>query len=497
MIFKWLSIWIAVASLMLTVPVLPGHTADPLFPEYPEITANVAFWTDIYATYPTTRAVVHDSLRLNIVYDVIDLEPVDHPGSRKVNRRRMKAARLKYGRILKRLAADPQAKDTESERVAGLFGPRATARTFDHARHRVRCQIGQRDRFRSGLIRSGAYFDQMRAIFQAYGLPGDLAYLPHVESSFDTRVTSKSGAAGMWQFTRSTGRRFLTVDHMIDERRDPIAATHAAAQLLMENYAKLGSWPLAITAYNHGAAGMQRAKAAHGSYPAIFSSYRGRTFKFASRNFYSEFLAARQVAVNYPHYFGQLTLKTPVPLQTLPLDGYVAWADLCRHLECHPQVLQALNPALMPPVLSGQKYLPRGYVLNLPRQDPFEGAEPMAVLPLDLFKPAQRASRYYTVRAGDTAGKIARMHRVRVADLVLANNLDHRATVYLRQRLRIPHLPTRTSEEKRFPASSSSSSVVENAAVKSSAAGKRPAILDTIPVECGDMRYRRSPISPI
>ncbi len=111
-----------------------------------------------------------------------------------------------------------------------------------------------------------------------------MSNLPLIPSAY-----SKFGAAGIWQFTRSTGRRYMEVGYVLDERRDPIRATHAAAQLLKENYEKLGSWPLAITAYNHGAAGMARARQKHGDYPAIFKSYRSRTFKFASRNFYSEF----------------------------------------------------------------------------------------------------------------------------------------------------------------------------------------------------------------
>jgi membrane-bound lytic murein transglycosylase D len=208
---------------------------------------------------------------------------------------------------------------------------------FGRARHRVRCQIGQRDRFRAGLVRSGAYIDQMRAIFSAHGLPADLAFLPHVESSFNTNAYSKFGAAGMWQFTRSTGKRFMTVDYVLDERRDPIVAAQAAARLLKENHDRLGSWPLAITAYNHGAAGMQRAKAAHGDYPAIFTSYKGRTFKFASRNFYSEFLAARRVASDYRRYFGDLALAAPKPSRSVSLDGYAALTDLCRHFNVSPQ----------------------------------------------------------------------------------------------------------------------------------------------------------------
>ena len=99
----------------------------------------------------------------------------------------------------------------------------------------------------------------MRAVFRDQGMPDDLALLPHVESSFNVRAYSKYGAAGVWQFMRGTGRRFMKVDYVVDESLDPITATRAAARLLRENYAILGTWPLALTAYNHGAAGMARA----------------------------------------------------------------------------------------------------------------------------------------------------------------------------------------------------------------------------------------------
>ena len=363
---KRVRLWIIVFSVLLGLSHSPVHAAEEPFPLYPVIDPNVTFWTTIYARYSTTQAVVHDSIHLDIVYEVIDLKPADHPGARKINRRRMKKAGQKIASVLKRLAANPLAEDADCRRVAALFGPGAVARTFSHARHRVRCQIGQRDRFQAGLIRSGAYIDRMRAILKSNGVPEDLAYLPHVESSFNTNAYSKFGAAGMWQFTRSTGKRFMTVDYVLDERRDPFAAAQAAARLLKENHDRLGSWPLAITAYNHGAAGMQRAKAAHGDYPEIFRSYKGRTFKFASRNFYSEFLAARRVASDYQRYFGPMTLNAPIRSRTVSLDGFAAFTDLCRHFEVSPKVARAMNPALRPPVFSGQKYVPKGYVLNLP-----------------------------------------------------------------------------------------------------------------------------------
>ncbi len=419
---------------LLLGPAMP-ISADT-FPAYETIQPNVSFWTTIYAEHPTTRAVVHDSVNLGIVYDVIALKPANVHGARKTNRQRMKRARVKYRDILKRLAADPQTKNREARRVAALFGPGARPTDFQRAAGRVRCQIGQRDRFRAGLIRSGAYLDEIRSILKAYGVPSDLAYLPHVESSFNPKAYSKFGAAGIWQFTRSTGKRFMTVGYEIDERRDPIRATHAAARLLKENYNRLGSWPLAITAYNHGASGVARAKRKYGDYPTIFRAYRSRTFKFASRNFYSEFLAARQVAANYEQYFDALPLDKPVPTQTVALTGYARFEDLSQHFNVPPKALKALNPALRPPVINGQKYVPKGYHLRLVA--PADGRSVWAAIPESLYRSAQKPSRFYTVQRGDTAGRIARTHGVRLSDLIAANNLNRRATIYPRQTLRLP-----------------------------------------------------------
>ena len=132
--------------------------------------------------------------------------------------------------------------------------------------------------------------------------------LPHVESSFNPRAYSKVGAAGLWQFMRSTGRRYMRIDGAVDDRLDPFRSTEAAAQLLAYNYRVLGTWPLALTAYNHGTAGMRRAKETLGTddIVRIVRNYTSRTFGFASRNFYVSFLAALEIDRNPEKYFGSL-----------------------------------------------------------------------------------------------------------------------------------------------------------------------------------------------
>ncbi|MBI4473521.1 MAG: transglycosylase SLT domain-containing protein [Acidobacteria bacterium] len=149
-------------------------------------------------------------------------------------------------------------------------------------------------------------------------MPETIALLPLVESSFENRSFSKAGAAGIWQFTRQTGRMYLRVTNRIDERLDPVKATHAAARLLRQNYRALGNWPLAITAYNHGRAGMLRARKAHdGALSTIINDYDGPLFGYASMNFYAEFIAAVQVYESYPQYFGELVLDAPAATKSV------------------------------------------------------------------------------------------------------------------------------------------------------------------------------------
>jgi membrane-bound lytic murein transglycosylase D len=431
-------LWCAALVCLLSASWHSHLAADEsTFPQYACVAPNVNFWIKIYSTYTTSQAVVHDSVNLDIVYDVVDIRPYDAPGSREYNRKITDRAKEKYAAVLKRLAAG-NGPDAEARRIAALFGESADRETFRRAAENIRCQTGQKDRFLAGLIRSGAYIDQIREIIRSYGLPEDLAYLPHVESSFNVKAYSKFGAAGLWQFMRSTGQRFMEVDYALDERRDPIRATHAAARLLKENYLKLGDWPLALTAYNHGAAGMQNAKNLHGSYPQIFKHHHSRLFKFASRNFYSEFLAARHVAIHYQDYFGEVAFEQPRAVQTVALDGYCAFETVRAHFAIDAAVLMELNPALRPPVFTGQKLIPKGYMLNLPRYIDDAKTPLLAVIPAALYQSAQKPSNFYTVQAGDTASRIAKKHGVSLPALLAINDLNQRSILHPRQTLRIP-----------------------------------------------------------
>ncbi len=430
---RYFSTLICVLSLFLSVQ---NGVAGGQFPIHGSMRPNVEFWTKIYSKYPSTKGVIHDSHNLGVVYEIVDLKPLGY-GSRKINKKRVRAAKDKYKKILKRLAGGHLPKTKLERKVYRLFGKRPTRDQFNEARQHVRFQLGQKDRYLAGLIRSGKYLQRIKAIFRSEGLPEDLAYLPHVESSFNYKAYSKFGAAGIWQFTRATGRRYMTVDYVIDERRDPIIASRAAAKYLKANYKKLGSWPFALTAYNHGENGMLRAQKKHGSYRNVFDHYDGRRFGFASRNFYSSFIAARYVAKHYQKYFGSITLDKPVLYHTVEMPGFASAASVSKFFRVSAKSLQSVNPALRPPVFQGQKHIPKDYILRLPGKAK-RMARMASAMPSSMFYGKQKRSKFYRVQRGDTAGKIARNQRISVSDLVLANGLSRRATIYVGQNLRIP-----------------------------------------------------------
>jgi membrane-bound lytic murein transglycosylase D len=243
---------------------------------------------------------------------------------------------------------------------------------------------------------------------------------------------------------RSTGRRYMTINYVVDERLDPTTSTRAAARLLRENYELLGSWPLAITAYNHGAGGMRRAKRKHGTdeIDVIVANYRSRTFGFASRNFYTQFLAARRILQAYEPYFGPLRREQPEVVDELVLPFYVDVEDLKKSLGVSPDVIQTYNRALRRPVFTAGKRIPKDFLLRLPAGTVHPDPEQwLAQIPKEKQYPKQHRSRYVQVRRGDTLSQIARRNGTRISTLVALNNLPSRHRIYQGQVIQLPDAP--------------------------------------------------------
>ncbi|NNF47660.1 MAG: transglycosylase SLT domain-containing protein [Desulfofustis sp.] len=426
---------LALWSVQLFGPAPLFARADPhKFPEYNIISKNVTFWEKVYSSYSVNTSIIHDQHHLDRIYATVTLLEDGFPNARKRNSQKIKQVKNHIRTILLKLAQNPRPVTREEKRITALFHQSASASAYRRAADNIRAQTGLKERFREGVVRSGAYMNALRKIFRGHGLPEDLAYLPHVESSFNPKAFSKFGAAGMWQFTHTTGKEFLTINYIIDERRDPIISARAAAKFLKRNYELLGSWPLALTAYNYGPAGMKRAVKQEGSYESIFKNYNKGHFKFASRNFYSEFLAAVKAAKKLET--SGLELERSLQAVTVRLPAYARADKLCEYLGISTRELSKYNPALRDPVFKGTKYIPKNYVLKLPYR--FNNSRILSAAPPSIFSSQQKRSKFYRVRPGDSAGAIAMAHRVSLQDLIRANNLNSMAMIKVGQNLRIP-----------------------------------------------------------
>lgn len=415
------------------------HAASP-FVRPSELEPDVRFWTRVYTEVTTNGGFIHDDRHLGVVYEVVTFPQALTPSARA---KRVERAKDGYRAILKRLARGGPAVDAaEEERVRALWPPGTSPRALEEAAERVRFQLGQADRFREGLIRAGAYEAHIAETLANMGLPAELAALPHVESSFNPAAYSHAGAAGLWQFVRSTGRRYMRIDAVIDERMDPYRATEAAAQLLEFNYKLLGTWPLALTAYNHGAAGMRRAKEKQGTddIVTIIRRHKSRTFGFASRNYYVAFLAALEVDREAERYFGPLTRDAEVKTLSVAVPAFVPVNALERIFAIDRATLRALNPALTSAVWNGDRYVPRGFMLRLPEAlaAAAEPAARLATLAASERLEAQKVDRLYRVRSGDTLSRIAAAHGTTVSTLMRLNDIKNANQVRRGQLLQLP-----------------------------------------------------------
>nr|WP_321466288.1 transglycosylase SLT domain-containing protein [uncultured Desulfobulbus sp.] len=403
--------------LLLQLEAATTVHAGPTFPLYPCIQKNVRFWEAIYGRYTTRQGIIHDAEDLGRIYSVVDLVDWKLPLASLINENRIKGEKDRIRSILASLASGRPPQTADARRIAALFPPKRHT-NFLGARDNIRLQLGQKDRFLEGVVRSGRYLHQFRKTFAQYGLPQELAYLPHVESSFNPKAFSKAGAAGLWQFTRGTGSDYLSITPLVDERYDPYLATDAAARLLRDNYRALGSWPLALTAYNYGRAGMLRAVHEHGSYERIFSLYDGGYFKFAARNFYSEFIAALRVAKMWERN-GTLRKEAPEVLTTSRLRTATPLSRLLAQTGLSREHFIRLNPALQKPILDGGQPVPRGYLVRIPGKAQTKNAR-IARKPSP--KPARSPQKIaYIVQRGDSITSIARKFKISPQTVLAAN----------------------------------------------------------------------------
>ena len=415
------------------------------FPFPDELEVQGAFWKKIFAHYTTRQVLIHDDWYVNVIYDVIDLDNLKFATVKK-EKTFVKTQKEKYEKLLSSLSkhwGNPAKMTKEERRVYKLFKDIPESHSFKKkdAKDRVRAQVGQADRMKAGIIRAGQYLPAMKEIFAEYDLPEKLVYLPLIESAYNSFAISSVGAAGMWQFMRSTGKQYkLRITPLIDERKDPLRATRAAAQLLAHNYKVTQSWPLAITAYNFGLQGIKNAtkKVKTENIVEIIEKYNGPRFGFSSRNFYIEFLIAVDVCLRYTEYFGEIELFHPLALTQVELTDYVSVRTLQKYTPLTETDLKKLNPALHESVFNRGGFIPKNYVLNVPEHLKTQFEARYTAIPKSLKYAYLPVKARHKVKKGQTLSAIAISYDTTVKAIMKTNGIKNAQKIRAGQVLKIP-----------------------------------------------------------
>jgi membrane-bound lytic murein transglycosylase D len=295
-----------------------------------------------------------------------------------------------------------------------------------------------RDRFEQWLLRLNRYRPLVEDIFAEFDLPSDLVHLSLVESGFNPYAYSRAKATGPWQFMKGTGKIYgLRIDHYVDERRDPIKSTIAAARYLRDLYDLFGTWPLAMAAYNAGEGKVQRAlnKAQAESFSEISRTklIRGETKQYVPRIMAATIIARNldqygfnQVPVA-PHVFEEVVVTRPLHFRAISNVTGIPYSEL-RLL--NPELRRDATPPndtayhLKVPVGTSAK------VLKLLERVPTYKFPPQRtqVRQTRQSRPSRQgkagSSHWYRVRGGDTLEKISRRFGIPIRTLKARNNLS-------------------------------------------------------------------------
>ena len=299
----------------------------------------------------------------------------------------------------------------------------------------------ERDNFRAILGLKDYYFPMIEDILDSYGLPTELKYMAIIESELNPNAVSRAGATGMWQFMYSTGRLYgLTINSIVDERRDPVKATHAAARYLKDMYEIYHDWILVLAAYNCGPGNVDKAIRRSGNkkdYWAIYYRLPRET-----RGYIPQYVAVTYL-VNYYKEFNiqPLPLDIPITTDTIMVNKDIHLSQISEVMNIPLGELRALNPQYRTGLIPGST---RPQSLTLPmkhlgdfidlndtirryKSDIYLNKANLTVNPSrSTYLPPDvkgKAKIYYSVKDGDNLGFIAEWFRVGLSDLRYWNDI--------------------------------------------------------------------------
>ncbi len=415
---------------------------------------QVQFWMDIYTKYGTNQGVIHDSENIDLVYEAVDFTDIVKDSSlsarakEKAKQHRVDGIKKKYMAMLekfKNVKSISELSDDKEKKIWKYFESVDEPNKFSEAsqKNRMRFQLGQKDRMQAAIFFSGRYLEDMEKIFRDSNLPIELTRLVFVESSFNVLARSKVGASGLWQIMPYTARPYRYISSAVDNRNAPLEATKLATKLLRDNYRMLDSWPLAITGWNHGPAGVRKMTQSYQtrSIVELVENVKSRkSFGFASRNFYASFLAALRVERDANKYFDKVVWSQPLKAQAMKLPVSVKYKEVLNWFSGNDERLQIFNPHLTKNVRKHGRDIPAKTVMYVP-SDKYS----MILVSLSKKDRAVASSsneakeKTYKVAPGDTLASIAKEFGTTVKEIISNNEIESASKLLPGQLLKIPH----------------------------------------------------------
>jgi len=310
------------------------------------------------------------------------------------------------------------------------------------------------DRFQVMLGLQEYYFPMIEDIFDYYGLPVELKYMAVIESALNPNAVSRAGATGLWQFMYSTGRMYgLTINSVVDERRDPVKATHAAARYLKDLHGIYHDWILVIAAYNCGPGNVNKAIRRSGNRKDYWEIYY--RLPRETRGYIPQYVAAAY-AMNYyrEHKITPVQINLPLAIDTVMISQDIHLEQIAAVLDLPLEELRAMNPQYRTGLVPG-KSKPSAITLPVDRLGDFIAMtdtitgyrkEQYLTRVNQTSMPVQSAysppnaqgktGLTYVVKDGDNLGFISEWYDVGLSDLRYWNNI-YRNTIKIGQKLTI------------------------------------------------------------
>ena len=327
---------------------------------------QIRFWVKVYTEYSTDESILHDSVNLKRIYEVVKGKPKDVAKAKNEIHNELISI---YKKNYNRKTVDVDQLSAEEYRYFLIHEANEDPRAYEFAADygRIRTQLGQKNRLENAYSISKRYLPRMEEMFEEEGVPKELTRLPFVESGFIHEAKSSVGAIGIWQFMPKTAQKDLRVGAAIDERYDPLKSTRAAARFLKQNHKLLKNWSLAVMAYHHGPGLVLKAVNRLKTHDPIqiVKLFKDPNYQFASRNYLFEFLAMLDVDAMHASFFKTDDAAKLPPYITVSFPKKTFMKDILSHYHLGEGLTRVLNPHFRDPIWLNRTPIPAHYPVRL------------------------------------------------------------------------------------------------------------------------------------